>query len=55
LGTASLIGRFSAIKTPAADLGEPLPSGCRFVAAPIKNLVVMEPDKIICPVTRGRN
>jgi hypothetical protein len=32
------------------------PVECRFVPAPItKNLVVKEPDKIICPVTRGRN
>jgi hypothetical protein len=32
------------------------PVECRFVPAPItKNLVVKEPDKIICPVARGRN
>jgi hypothetical protein len=28
---------------------------CWTVPAPIKNLVVMEPDKIICPVYHGRN
>jgi hypothetical protein len=39
----------------AHSTGAPPTPSCWVVPAPIKNLVVMEPDRIICPVDRGRN
>jgi hypothetical protein len=44
---------FSVIwRSPA---GAPSKPSCWVAPAPIKQLLVVEPDKIICPVDRGRN
>jgi hypothetical protein len=41
--------------TKATLIEAPSKPSCWVVPAPIKQLLVVEPDRIICPVDRGRN